>query len=253
MFYKIINNKFSNIHFKMIKSNEVESNKTNNKYKKIIENIVIKIKEIISLSLSAQILIFPISILLFNKISLTFVLSNILVSLVIGTIIIFGFVVILFQFKFLFNILNFLLEFLKNIASFFSNLEFSKIILVTPKWWQVAIYYILVLGITYLFYLKIKENKRVIEKKILTNVYKFKCYIFSKKRAILIVILIIIIQVQIINSIPKDLKVHFIDVGQGDSTFIITPTNKTILLDVGGSKDNEFDVRKKYFITISIR
>lgn len=231
--------------------NEAKSNKTDNK--RIINNIFIKIKEIISLSLSAQILIFPISILFFNKISFTFLLSNILVSLIIGIIIILGFIVILFQFKFLFNTLCFLLELLKNIAKFFSKLEFSKIILVTPKWWQVVMYYILVLGITYLFYLKLKENKRVLEKKILTNVHKFKYYILSKKKTIVIAITVIIIQLQILNFIPKDLKIHFIDVGQGDSTLIVTPTNKTILIDGGGSANNEFDVREKHFTSIPIR
>ena len=35
-----------------------------------------------------------------------------------------------------------------------------------------------------------------------------------------------------------------IDVGQGDCTFIVTPRNKTILIDGGGSSSDEFDVGK---------
>ena len=53
---------------------------------------------------------------------------------------------------------------------------------------------------------------------------------------------LIIAAIIIINIIPKNLKIYFIDVGQGDATFIVTPHNKTILIDGGGSKD--FDVGK---------
>ena len=35
---------------------------------------------------------------------------------------------------------------------------------------------------------------------------------------------------------PKDLRIYFIDVGQGDSTLIITKQNKKILIDGGGSE-----------------
>ena len=41
------------------------------------------------------------------------------------------------------------------------------------------------------------------------------------------------IEKDLLKIIPKDLKIHFIDVGQGDSTLIITPTNKKILIDSG--------------------
>lgn len=49
----------------------------------------------------------------------------------------------------------------------------------------------------------------------------------------------------IFNILPKDLKIYFIDVGQGDSTLIVTPRNKTILIDGGGSTSSEFDVGEK--------
>ena len=39
----------------------------------------------------------------------------------------------------------------------------------------------------------------------------------------------------------------------GDCTFIVTPKNKKILIDGGGSKFSDFDVRKKSISSIFIR
>ena len=39
------------------------------------------------------------------------------------------------------------------------------------------------------------------------------------------------------TPVPESLEVYYIDVGQGDSIFIISPTGKTILID-GGEKDS---------------
>ncbi len=44
------------------------------------------------------------------------------------------------------------------------------------------------------------------------------------------------------------MKIYFVDVGQGDCTFIVTPRNKTILIDGGGSLLEEFDVGKRTVI-----
>lgn len=74
---------------------------------------------------------------------------------------------------------------------------------------------------------------------------KFKKY----KKKITLLILIIIILTKLIEIIPKNsLIIHFIDVGQGDACLIITPQNKKILIDGGGSES--YDVRKKYINSI---
>ena len=51
-----------------------------------------------------------------------------------------------------------------------------------------------------------------------------------------------------ICQFQQKLKIHFLDVGQGDSCFIITPNHKTILIDGGGSTSNSFDVGKDTII-----
>ena len=64
----------------------------------------------------------------------------------------------------------------------------------------------------------------------------------------MIKIVSICIIIIIFQLMPKDLKIYFIDVGQGDCTFVVTPHNKTILIDGGGSVTSEFDVGRKTLI-----
>lgn len=217
----------------------------NNKINKKNNKIITKINEIVSISISAQILIFPLTILFFNKISLTFLLSNLLISIFIGTIIVLGFIVVIIPIDILFKIVEILLEILQKIASIFSSMPISHINVVTPNLNTIVIYYILVFAVTYIFFISKNPVKRKIEKKILTNVDKFKSLVFIYKKILITICIVILILLQIAKLVPNDLRIYFIDVGQGDSCLILTPSNKTILIDGGGSKDSEeFDVGK---------
>ena len=57
----------------------------------------------------------------------------------------------------------------------------------------------------------------------------------QNKKKVISILLIIVIIFTVFKFIPKNLRIYFIDVGQGDSCLIITPQNKTILLDGGGN------------------
>ena len=63
---------------------------------------------------------------------------------------------------------------------------------------------------------------------------------------ICIVVLSLVTIALVISFIPHDLEIYFIDVGQGDSTLIVTPNDKTILIDGGGS--STYDVGKNTLV-----
>ena len=223
----------------------------NKKYKYFIkpkiQNSLDKIKEIISVSISVQIFIFPIAIYNLNTFNPYFFISNLLLSIVIGPIIIIGFlfiIVILINYQ----ITKLFIEPIKigiKILIYISKigkLPFSKIYIPTLSLFSIFIYYfiIVILLVTYKIYSTKKPNMTQIRAKNLIALIKFKIKNNIKKVKTLIIIICVVIIV--ISFIPRNLKIYFIDVGQGDSTLIVTPHNKTILIDGGGSENSDYDI-----------
>ena len=211
-------------------------------FNKNITNLFIKLKikekiaKILSITFSAQLMIMPITVLNFNTISLMFFISNLLASPLLGIIIVLGFISVFISFilqpisKILFFALNIVLELLILISKFTSQIPYSLILVKTPNIVFAIIYYILILFLNYIFFIKENPTRRFQRKiiKIITikNIKKV-----IKKVAI--VLLIILLFTNLIKMINPKLKIYFIDVGQGDSTLIVTPKNKKILIDGG--------------------
>ena len=216
--------------------------------KKIL--FISKIQEILSVTISAQLVILPFMLYHFNLFGTYFFISNLLISLIIGPIIIIGFSAIIFSCvfypvgKIVFILLEIMIKILIQISQI-GNLPFSKIYFSTPKIWIIVIYYIFV-SLFILIYPIYTKRKISITQQRFKNIislikYKFK---ESNKKSIKIFLIVFFIVVFLIYVFPKNLKINFVDVGQGDCTFVITPRNKTILIDGGGSKSSDFDVGK---------
>ena len=220
-------------------SNEV---KTKNKIIKYIINTLL-------ITCSAQIFVFPIIAVYFNNVSITFFISNLLATPVLAIIIIFGFfnIIVFFISNELGMIISIFLkmniEILIFISHSCSNIPYANLLVITPKIIFVILYYLIIL--LYIItkkiynikeewqYLSALEKKEIlILKKIIKNKRKFIIKIIS------LILIITFVNIIIINT-NKETKIYFIDVGQGDSTLIITENKKNILIDGGGNVTNK--------------
>ena len=237
---------------KFLKNLKIKNKTYKYKIRPLIQKYTDKIKEIISVSLSVQIAIIPIILYNLNIFNPYFLITNLILSFAIGPVIILGFLFIIIA-CINFSIAKIFEPILRagittiNFISNIGKLPFSKIYIATPNLNSIIIYYLFVavLFIIYNIYSAKKPNKTQIRTKNLIAIAKIK--LRKNKQKIKPIIAIIILLILVVNLIPKNLKIHFIDVGQGDSTLIVTPQNKTILIDGGGSS-SEFDVGKNTLV-----
>lgn len=220
---------------------------------KNIEGILIKIKtnkflaKLASVPIAAQCMIMPIMALRFNKVSLTFFISNILASPLLGLNIILGFITIFVsslsvKIGAIFGVpLNFSLKALIFIADFTSKIPLSSILVKTPYFITIIFLYIVILSSNYIYS---NGNRNLFQEKfyILINHKSFK--------KVLAIIIVLVILFNLFPAVSQDLKIHFIDVGQGDSCLIIMPNNKKILIDGGEGKT---DVLLSYLLDRRIK
>ena len=117
------------------------------------------LQKIMQVSISAWVAIFPINMILFRTISLTFIFSNILISSIIGIIIILGFTIsIPIYIPIVPTILEVLLSALTKITEIFSNIPISNILVCPPTYLIISIYYIILLFGIYFKKLKRKTK-----------------------------------------------------------------------------------------------
>ena len=196
------------------------------KLNKKISNIKLiqKIIDSIELSISANILIIPIIIYMFKKVPLSMIIIGTIISPFIFIIEILGIMVLITPEIILKSVKEIIEKFI-SIFDFISSIHFFIIYFKVPTTSQIIMYYAIVIN-----YINIAKRK--IQKKIIK----------------LVIILSIAIQlIQIITIyISNDFIINLIDVGQGDSTLIITSEKRKILIDGGGNEN--YDVGENVLI-----
>lgn len=127
-----------------------------------------------------------------------------------------------------------------------SKIDIGNFNVVTPDFFSIVLYYFGIIIFFYIYKIFHLKNCNVTQIRIKNSIYvaKYKLYPYFKK--ILAIIMCLLIVIIFISKIPSDLKIYFVDVGQGDCTLIVTPTNKKILIDGGGNAN--YDVGKNTLI-----
>ena len=232
----------------ILKNIQIRNRKWKYKINRKLILLISKIKEILAVTMSASLAVVPVMIYHFNLFGTYFLITNLLASIIIGPITLLGTLLVIISFisiniaEILSYILKFLIDILLFISSF-SKLPISKIYIPTPTITFIIIIYLSL--IISLFIYKVfherNPNTTILRVRNLLALVKYK---FKQNRDDVIkkIIIISIIISLCMIFIPRDLQINFVDVGQGDSTFIITPKNKTILIDGGGSNTGSFDV-----------
>lgn len=211
------------------------------------KNMIINFLKIVLITISAQILIFPIMFFEFGYISYTFLISNLLISFLIGPILLLGYISIILSFlkisfyNYFVYIENILLFCILRISNFFGNDKFIFYIK-KPRIIFIILYYFFIVLSIYKFkkrkyyYIKCMISIKFLKKHLIKN----KSYI-----KIVSIILMICIFFSNIKLSSKYLEIHFLDVGQGDCTFVKSTSGKNILIDGGeGNEINKFDYGK---------
>lgn len=172
--------------------------------------------KLISVSIAVQIGISPILIFYFNKLSLVTILANLIVIPLLGVILTLGLTIIFIGIIFmpmanLIGIINYyIITGLLISVSFFAQIPYVYLYLPTPSFFIIGSYYLCLWALSK--YKNIGIPKVVIGILILINI--FLCG-------------------QVFKNSSNIMKVTFLDVGQGDATFLEFPDGGNMLIDGG--------------------
>lgn len=151
-----------------------------------------KIAKILAITISAQIMVLPVTVINFNNISTVFIISNIIAAPLTGGIILLGYANVLIGVisldiaKIIAILTHSLVQLLIWTAELTAKIPYSSITTITPHLITVIYYYIFIYAIL---------RKKLVKKAS-------------------IIFLILIICITSIDIIPKKFKIHFVDVGQ---------------------------------------
>ncbi len=224
---------------KILKNINIKNKLYKYRIKPKIQKFLDYIKNVLSVSISVQIVILPIILYKLNTFNPYFLISNLLINFIIGPMVMLGFLLIIISY-FNFNVsqiilpfLDFFIQILLHISKV-SELKYSKIYLPTPSMFKIVLYWLVIFILIQIYKLYSLKNLSKTQIRLRNVIALIKYKIKQNAKVFKQVLLITLIMVLFIAFLPKNLNIYFIDVGQGDACLIVTSSRKTILIDGGG-------------------
>jgi len=193
---------------------------------KYIPKLPLKIDEMFALSLTAQIGVLPFIANAFNRVTFTSLILNFAAFPLVGLIMFCGYSFLSFSFispflgEIFSKIIIFLINLLTHVSQIFDSVSFMSYRIPKP-------HIITILGY-FFFLLFLLVHPKFKKQKIILGI----CFL----------IFFLILVTYPFPSVSKNLKVTFIDVGQGDCILVEFPGRKKMLIDGGGVPGDTFDI-----------
>lgn len=195
----------------------------------------------LAVTIGAQLSVLPIIAWYFNVLSLSSLLANLVIAPIVEWIIVAGLLagllasLIPMAGKVAFLLASVVLGLVYELSRWVAALPGSQIYMPTFSWWGGILYY---MGLGWLI---IGDEYR---KRLLSCVGMGRTLRDSKgwQAVFLLGMLAVVFCCWQMWCNNKEMQVHFIDVGQGDSALVITPHGRAFMVDTGGVREGSYDI-----------
>lgn len=195
----------------------------------------------LAVTIGAQLSVLPIIAWYFNVLSLSSLLANLVIAPIVEWIIVAGLLagllasLIPMAGKVVFLLASVVLGLVYELSRWVAALPGSQIYMPTFSWWGGILYY---MGLGWL----IIDGEH--KKRLMSCVGMGRMLRDSKgwQAVFLLGMLMVVFCCWQILGNNKEMQVHFIDVGQGDSALVITPHGRAFMVDTGGVREGSYDI-----------